>query len=130
MTAAAAKDEDIAVSSRGHATRPLAGTLRERLDQVSPLMAPTTRRIALYLAASPERAVTSSAIAIAVACETSDASVIRAIRQLGYDGMIDFKRALAQELAAPAVVNAETAMEQTLRRVAAREETVSTPLEL
>jgi DNA-binding MurR/RpiR family transcriptional regulator len=124
MTAAAAKDEDIEPSSGTHAARPLAGTLRERLDQVSPLMAPTTRRIALYLAASPERAVTSSAIAIAVACETSDASVIRAIRQLGYDGMIDFKRALAQELAAPAVVNAETAMEQTLRRVAAREETV------
>ncbi len=78
----------------------------------------------MYLAASPERAVTASANAIAVACETSDASVIRTIRQLGYAGMIDFKRALAQELATPAVVNAEAAMERTLRQVAAREDTV------
>jgi DNA-binding MurR/RpiR family transcriptional regulator len=100
------------------------GPFRARLEASAALLPPTLRRVAMYLAASPERAVTASANAIAVACETSDASVIRAIRLLGYAGMIEFKRALAQELATPVLADAEAAMEQTLRRVAARRESV------
>ena len=56
------------------------------------------RRVAQIVARNPVAALASSAASLASQARTSDATVIRTVRALGYSGIADLKRALAASL--------------------------------
>ncbi|WP_166969198.1 MurR/RpiR family transcriptional regulator [Brevibacterium atlanticum] len=68
-------------------------TLFERATRVGPRLRGTLADIASYFARHPDQVATSSAKDIAKVIGTSDASVIRAARALGYRGMKEVRKA-------------------------------------
>ncbi|GEB49262.1 MULTISPECIES: MurR/RpiR family transcriptional regulator [Streptomyces] len=73
-------------------------TLAERIRRAGPL-ASGERAVAAYLQRHPEEAAVSSAAKLGKATGTSDATVIRTARKLGFAGLGDLKRSLVQHLA-------------------------------
>lgn len=71
------------------------GTLVRRL---TPSLSPAAARVANYLAQNRAVVLASSAAQIAAQLGTSDATVIRAVQALGFDGLPDLKQALAISL--------------------------------
>lgn len=68
-------------------------TLRERIEAIWPSMSPTEQRIAeALLRCPPEKLVFATAEDLAQLSDTSDASVIRMSRRLGYSGLPGLKR--------------------------------------
>lgn len=67
----------------------------ERLAKRSAQLTPALRRVADYINAHRETAMTMSAAELGVAIGTSDATVIRAVQALGFSGFRDLKRELA-----------------------------------
>ena len=65
-----------------------------RFDQMSP----AEQRVARYFQANREEVLIASAAALAVKAETSDATIVRATRALGFSGLAELRRALAGEL--------------------------------
>ncbi len=61
-------------------------------------MSPAERRVARYFQGNREEVLISSAAALAAKAETSDATVVRATRALGFSGLDELRRALANEL--------------------------------
>jgi DNA-binding MurR/RpiR family transcriptional regulator len=61
-------------------------------------LGPTELRVAQFLRDNREEVLVSSASALAARTETSDATVIRAVKAIGYAGMAEFRRELASEL--------------------------------
>lgn len=57
------------------------------------------RRVARWIADHPADALAASAASLAASCRTSDATVIRVVQSLGFAGLPDLKRALADHLA-------------------------------
>lgn len=78
---------------------PARSTLKQRISRVAGKLASGERAVADYLQQHPEEAVISSAAKIGEATGTSDATVIRTARKLGFEGLNDLKRALAQHIA-------------------------------
>ncbi len=72
-------------------------SLEERMVACDALLSPAQRRVAAYFAAHRELAMTSSAAKLAELTTTSNATVVRVTRTLGYTGMADFRRCLALE---------------------------------
>ena len=68
--------------------------LAERVAARSGGLSPTERRIATYLAEHPEEAAFLSAEQIAEQIGTSDASVIRTVKKLGYSGLPGLRASL------------------------------------
>jgi DNA-binding MurR/RpiR family transcriptional regulator len=80
-------------------------TLQERVASRRASLTTTERKIAEYLAAHPQEAAFSSAEEIGKATGTSDASVVRTAKALGFDGLPGLKRSLQghlQKLLTPA----------------------------
>ena len=81
-----------------------------RLRSAEPNMSRTLRRIAEYAIASPERVIYHTVTELAEAANTSEGSIIRFCRDLGYKGFQEFKLKLALELGnsqrAPAALGA------------------------
>lgn len=75
-------------------------------------MPPAVARVAAYLDRNRVTVLASSAAQIAVQAKTSDATVIRTVQALGYDGLPALKQALAQTLDGQA--NPATNMGRTL----------------
>lgn len=73
------------------------GSLAERVEASRDVLSPGIRRVAEYLVDRPEFAATASASEIAQAVGTSDATVVRAVQVLGYDGLPDLRRRLGRE---------------------------------
>lgn len=71
------------------------GTLVKRL---TPSLSPATARVASYLDRNRATAVASSAAQIAAQLGTSDATVIRTVQALGFEGLSDLRQALAADL--------------------------------
>jgi DNA-binding MurR/RpiR family transcriptional regulator len=69
-------------------------TLAARLDRVT---SPTERRVAEYFVRAGAKAAAMSAQEIAAAVGTSDATVVRTARTLGYDTLRELRRALADD---------------------------------
>lgn len=69
-------------------------TLADRLDRVT---SPTEQRVVEYLVRAGAKAAAMSAQEIAAAVGTSDATVVRTARTLGYDTLRDLRRALADD---------------------------------
>ncbi|WP_427889061.1 MurR/RpiR family transcriptional regulator [Kribbella sp. GL6] len=73
-------------------------TLQERVAARLDDLTATERKVAEYLAAHPQEAAFSSAEELGRATGTSDASVVRTAKALGYDGLPGLKRLLQGHL--------------------------------
>ena len=69
-------------------------TLVARLDRIA---GPAERRVAEYLLAAGPKAAAMSAQEIALAVGTSDATVVRTAKSLGYRGLRELRRSLAED---------------------------------
>lgn len=82
---------------------------------LSPELSPAVARVAGYLDGNRATVLASSAAEIAAGAGTSNATVIRAVQALGYDGLPSLKRALAATLEGGGA--AEANMRRTLAEV-------------
>jgi DNA-binding MurR/RpiR family transcriptional regulator len=73
-------------------------TLQERVAARLGDLTATERRVAEYLSAHPQEAAFSSAEELGRATGTSDASIVRTAKALGYDGLPGLKRSLQGHL--------------------------------
>jgi DNA-binding MurR/RpiR family transcriptional regulator len=80
------------------AAEPKPPTLPERVAARLGDLTVTERKVAEYLAAHPQEAAFSSAEELGRATSTSDASVVRTAKALGYDGLPGLKRSLQGDL--------------------------------
>jgi DNA-binding MurR/RpiR family transcriptional regulator len=80
------------------ATSGAAPDLTRRLAAASSRLPPAELRVARFLRDHREEALISSAQALAARIGISDATVIRAVQGLGYRGMGDLRKQLAEEL--------------------------------
>jgi DNA-binding MurR/RpiR family transcriptional regulator len=81
-------------------TEPRPPTLQERVASRIATLTVTERRIAEYLSEHPQEAAFSSAEELGRATGTSDASVVRTAKALGFDGLPGLKRSLQGHLQA------------------------------
>lgn len=77
---------------------PKTPTLQERVAARIGTLTATERRVAEYLSAHPQEAAFSSAEELGRATGTSDASVVRTAKALGFDGLPGLKRSLQGHL--------------------------------
>jgi DNA-binding MurR/RpiR family transcriptional regulator len=89
----------------------------ERLRECGPGLSPGARRVLRFIGDNRAIALRASAAELAERVGTSDATVVRAIQAVGFAGMSDLKRALADTLAVNPVTSAE-AMRRTLAELA------------
>ena len=85
-------------------------------DQVSARIAvltPAERRVAQHLLAPGPEGALSSAAALAAELGTSDATVVRTAKALGYDGLADLRRALAAATTPPLERRLRQTLEET-----------------
>lgn len=75
------------------------GRLNQRVEALRGQLSATALRVADYLVEHPEHAAEASAITIAERVGTSDATVVRTVKQLGYDGLSDLRQATKAEWA-------------------------------
>ncbi|MFI6086277.1 MurR/RpiR family transcriptional regulator [Streptomyces sp. NPDC051217] len=73
-------------------------SLRERVASKLPVMPPAERRVAEYLRDHAQSIVFSTAEEIGAATGTSDATVVRTSKTLGYSGLPDLKRSIGQQI--------------------------------
>ncbi|MGW8374737.1 MurR/RpiR family transcriptional regulator [Streptomyces sp. ODS28] len=73
--------------------------LHERVAAMSARLAPRERLVADFLRDHPGKAVSLSAAELGRSTGTSDATVIRAVKALGYAGLRELKRDLAEAMA-------------------------------
>lgn len=74
---------------------PLSERIRQRVAQMSP----AERRVAMFVAGDPVRAAMLPVSEIAAATGTSEATVVRASRSLGFRGFVDMRDAVREEVA-------------------------------
>lgn len=65
-------------------------------------LSPAERRVARYLQTNPAEALIASAAALARRTQTSDATVVRTAKALGFAGLDELRQALAEKLGAAA----------------------------
>jgi DNA-binding MurR/RpiR family transcriptional regulator len=85
----------------------------ERLRGLGPSLSPGARRVSRFIENNRAIALGASAADLASRVGTSDATVVRAVQAMGFSGMADLRRALANTLATNQVTPAE-AMRRTL----------------
>lgn len=73
-------------------------SLNERLAQRLEELTPAERRVAEYLARNLHGIIFATAGEIGAATDTSDATVVRTAKTLGYSGLPELKRAVGQEV--------------------------------
>ena len=64
-------------------------------------LAPSERRVAEYICVHPDEVIRQSVAGLAEASRSSEATVIRASRHLGFNGFQDLKIHLAQSIVSP-----------------------------
>ena len=84
-----------------NATENSGGTLEERVASRLAGMSRAERRVAEYLRTHQQDAVFASADEIGVASGTSDATVVRTAKALGYSGLTELKQLVGQEMIKP-----------------------------
>lgn len=73
-------------------------TFEERIAERFGQMSPAERRVARFFQDNREEVLIASAAALGSKAETSDATVVRATKALGFSGLDDLRRTLAEEL--------------------------------
>jgi DNA-binding MurR/RpiR family transcriptional regulator len=74
-------------------------SIEERLEANRGHMSPAALRVGRFLVDHPERALLATAAEIAEAARTSNATVVRAVRTLGYAGLPGLRREVGERLA-------------------------------
>jgi DNA-binding MurR/RpiR family transcriptional regulator len=77
---------------------PAAPTFEQRIVERLGQMSPAEQRVVRYFQDNREEVLIASAAALAAKAETSDATVVRATKALGFSGLEDLRRTLAGEL--------------------------------
>ena len=75
-----------------------APTFEERVAERFGQMSPAEQRVVRFFQGNREEVLIASAAALASKAETSDATVVRATKALGFSGLEDLRRTLADEL--------------------------------
>ncbi|SHN46325.1 MurR/RpiR family transcriptional regulator [Cryptosporangium aurantiacum] len=88
------RDRSAGVAGSGHGGAWLNDLVREKFGTLSP----AERQVAEYLVRQPERVVFMSAAQLAEATGTSDATVIRTARSLGFAGLPELKHGIGESL--------------------------------
>ena len=70
----------------------------ERIADSAAGLSPAARRVARYFLDNREEVLVASAAALAAKTETSDATVVRTAKALGFSGLDELRRALADEI--------------------------------
>jgi len=73
-------------------------TFEERVTERFGQMSPAEQRVVRFFQGNREEVLIASAAALAAKAETSDATIVRATRALGFSGLDDLRRTLADEL--------------------------------
>jgi DNA-binding MurR/RpiR family transcriptional regulator len=73
-------------------------TFEERIAERFEQMSPAEQRVVRFFQSNREEVLIASAAALAAKAETSDATVVRATKALGFSGLDDLRRTLADEL--------------------------------
>jgi DNA-binding MurR/RpiR family transcriptional regulator len=73
-------------------------TFEERVAERFEHMSPAEQRVVRFFQSNREEVLIASAAALAAKAETSDATVVRATKALGFAGLDDLRRTLADEL--------------------------------
>lgn len=76
-------------------------TLDERIRARGQSLSPAAYRVAQFIDQNRATALASSAAQLATSIGTSDATVVRAVQALGFDGLSDLRRVLATSLQQP-----------------------------
>ncbi|WP_274389860.1 MurR/RpiR family transcriptional regulator [Azospirillum doebereinerae] len=71
---------------------------RRAIQEKAASLPPSLQRVATYIDQNRLEVLTKSALQIAAVTGTSDASVVRTVQALGFDGLPDLRRALAASL--------------------------------
>lgn len=74
-------------------------SIHQRVIAHDEKLSPSARRVADFLIDHPERALMATAAEIAAEAGTSDATVIRTIKLLGYGGLAELRREVSEQLA-------------------------------
>ncbi len=108
------------MASKAHITKPTASARSEvpdllaaRLKDGAQSLAPGMRRVAKFINDNHAVSLGASAADLATRTGTSDATVVRTVQAMGFAGMADLRRVLAETLAAKPIDPAE-AMRRTL----------------
>lgn len=72
-----------------------------KLQTLLPTLSPAEQQVARFTIKDPEFVIRASVSELAGKSKVSDATVVRACRDLGFDSYQDFKLSIAQDLAAP-----------------------------
>ena len=73
-----------------------AQTLPDRITKFNQELTPKSRIIGDYVQANPRKVVFMTVAELAKACEVSEATVVRFVGQLGYEGYSDFQQSLRE----------------------------------
>lgn len=73
-------------------------TFEERVAERSERMSPAEKRVVRFFQENREEVLIASAAALAAKAQTSDATIVRATKALGFSGLDDLRRTLADEL--------------------------------
>ena len=106
--------EPVQVATTGTASDPLTA----QVERTAASLSPAARRIVRFITENRSLVLVSSAADLAARTGTSDASVIRAVQALGFDGLPDLKRVIATSLGSPDATAAD-AMRSTLAEAGA-----------
>ena len=71
-------------------------TLPDRITKFNQELTPKSRIIGDYVKENPRKVVFMTVAELAKACEVSEATVVRFVGQLGYDGYSDFQQSLRE----------------------------------
>lgn len=72
--------------------------LHERVVALEATLSPSERNVARYLADHPDLVASSTAVELGAHTQTSNATVIRTVKALGYTGLPELKRILVQAM--------------------------------
>lgn len=97
-------------------------SLQQRVRSSSAQLAPAERRVAAYLAAHPQDIIVATAESLGRATGTSNATIVRTVKALGYSGLPDLKNLVGQEVIA--AVRPAHRLQQRIRAVGADAEAV------
>ncbi|MBN8951417.1 MULTISPECIES: MurR/RpiR family transcriptional regulator [unclassified Rhizobium] len=75
-------------------------TLNERIDAALPSMSPAEQKMASFFRSQKQAVLLNSAAEISAKAGTSDATVVRTARSLGFEGLADLREAILADLTA------------------------------
>jgi DNA-binding MurR/RpiR family transcriptional regulator len=75
-----------------------AATLHERVAALEPSLSPSERAVARYLSEHPEIAATASALELGEQTRSSNATVVRTVKSLGYSSLNELKNELLRAM--------------------------------